>query len=102
MTGPAARALWLAGAAGMAALFAVVLGIALLGADLKAAECGDTAGGGPGYAPSGEALADIPGNYLLLYRAGRGRVWARRRGVELAGRGRLDRDRPRPPAARRA
>src|SRR3954451_5612632 len=67
MTGAAARALWLAGAASVAGLFALVLGIVLLGADLEAAPCGDPAGGGPAYAPSGEALADIPGNYLVLY-----------------------------------
>src|SRR3954462_10488665 len=67
MTGAAARALWLAGAAGVAGLFALVLGIVLLGADLETAQCGDGSQGGPAYAPSGEALADTPGNYLALY-----------------------------------
>src|SRR3954469_3876219 len=38
----------------------------MLGADIKAAQCG-TGAGGPPIAPSAEALADIPGNYLQLY-----------------------------------
>jgi hypothetical protein len=66
VTASPARALWLAAAAGVAAMLAVVLGIVLLGAELEAGECGE-AGGGPAYAPSAEALAGIPGNYLVLY-----------------------------------
>ena len=62
-----ARTLWIAGAAGTAALFGVVLGTVLIGAELKASQCAGA--GGPAHAPSAEALADIPGNYLQLYQA---------------------------------
>jgi murein DD-endopeptidase MepM/ murein hydrolase activator NlpD len=55
-------------AAAFAALFALIVGIALLSADIEAAECGSGVGG-PVIAPSAEALADIPGNYLELYEA---------------------------------
>jgi murein DD-endopeptidase MepM/ murein hydrolase activator NlpD len=65
VTAASTRLLWLALAAGATALFGVVLGIVLLGADIRAAQCG--AGDGALYAPSAEALADIPGNYLQLY-----------------------------------
>ena len=60
------RALWIGGGVLTAALFSFVLGIVMLGADIKAAQCG-TGAGGPPIAPSAEALADIPGNYLQLY-----------------------------------
>ena len=58
------RTLWIGGGVVTAALFGVVLGIVMLGAEIKAAQCGT---GGPAIAPSAEALADIPGNYLQLY-----------------------------------
>src|SRR4051812_7859107 len=45
-------------------LFALILGIGLLGAEIERARGGT---GGPPIAPSAEALADIPGNYLELY-----------------------------------